>query len=189
MVGTIEEAVTALREGDIVGVPTDTLYGLAADPYREDALDTIFELKGRPGEKPLAILVASMDQAMGLAEFADQALDLADRHWPGALTLVLPRLATAPDWLGHRGRRTVGLRCPDHPVALELLETYGPLVVTSANLSGQQAALDNEEAEALFGDAVALYLEGEAKGGRASTIIDLTEPDPLVLREGPVASA
>lgn len=189
MVGTIEDAVAALREGAIVGVPTDTLYGLAADPFRQDALDAIFDLKGRPGEKPLAILVASMDQAMGLAEFADRALDLADLHWPGALTLVLPRLDSAPDWLGHRGRRTVGLRCPDNAVALELLEITGPLVVTSANLSGQQAALNNEEAEDLFGDAVAVYLEGESRGGSASTIIDLTEPDPLVLRKGPIASS
>lgn len=186
MIGTIEQAVAALRDGGIVGVPTDTLYGIAADPFRQDALDTIFELKGRPGEKPLAILVASMDQAMDLAEFADRALDLADKHWPGALTLILPRLDSAPDWLGHKGRRTVGLRCPDHPVALELLEAAGPLVVTSANLSGQQAALDNREAEDLFGDAVAVYLEGRAKGGQASTIVDLTAPEPHVLRDGPV---
>ncbi len=183
---TTPEVVAALRDGKIVGIPTDTLYGLAVDPYRQDALDAIFELKGRPGEKPLAILVASMDQAMGLAQFADHALDLADEHWPGALTMILPRLPSAPDWLGHRGRRTVGLRCPDHEVALELLEASGPLVVTSANLSGQQAALNHEEAEALFGDAVAIYLEGKAKGGQASTIVDLTAPDPLVLRQGPV---
>lgn len=183
---TTPEVVAALRDGKIVGIPTDTLYGLAVDPYRQDALDAIFELKGRPGEKPLAILVASMDQAMGLAQFADHALDLADEHWPGALTMILPRLPSAPDWLGHRDRRTVGLRCPDHPVALELLEASGPLVVTSANLSGQQAALNHEEAEALFGDAVAIYLEGKAKGGQASTIVDLTAPDPLVLRQGPV---
>ena len=183
---TIDEAVAALRNGEIVGVPTDTLYGLAADPFREDALDAIFELKGRPANKPLAILVASVEQGMTLASFSDRALDLAERHWPGALTLVLPRLSTAPDWLGHQGRRTVGLRCPDHPVALELLAISGPLAVTSANLSGHEAVLDDEEARSLFGEAVSLYLEGTAPGGQASTIIDLTEPDPLTLRDGPV---
>ncbi len=183
---SIEAAAEALRQGEIVGIPTDTLYGLAADPFREDALDAIFELKGRPEQKPFAILVASVEQAMTLASLSDRALDLADQHWPGALTLVLPRLATAPDWLGHRDRRTVGLRCPDHDVAIALLETTGPLVVTSANLSGGEAVLDHDEARDLFGDAVAVYLEGRAPGGRASTVLDLTEPAPLVLRDGPV---
>jgi tRNA threonylcarbamoyl adenosine modification protein (Sua5/YciO/YrdC/YwlC family) len=186
---SITAAVEALRRGGIVGVPTDTLYGLATDPFREDALDAIFELKGRPDQKPLAILVASVEQGMTLASFSDRALELAERHWPGALTLVLPRLETAPQWLGHRGKRTVGLRCPDHPVALELLEVAGPLAVTSANLSGHEAVVDHEEARALFGDAVAVYLEGRAVGGEASTIIDLTEPAPLTLREGPIPGA
>jgi tRNA threonylcarbamoyl adenosine modification protein (Sua5/YciO/YrdC/YwlC family) len=183
---SIEAAVAALKEGKIVGVPTDTLYGLAADPFRQDALETIFVLKGRPQVKPLAILVASIEQAMSLAMLTDRALDLADEHWPGALTLVVPRLQATPDWLGHSGRRTVGLRCPDHEVALELLRVTGPLAVTSANITGGSAALDDEEARALFGDGVAVYLEGTAPGGRASTIIDLSEPDPLVLREGPI---
>ena len=186
---SIESAAAALRSGGIVGVPTDTLYGLAADPFRQDALEMIFVLKGRPQVKPLAILVASIEQAIGLAMFTDQALDLADSHWPGALTLVVPRLDATPEWLGHQQRRTVGLRCPDHPIALELLRASGPLAVTSANVSDQAAALNHEEARDLFGDAVAVYLEGEAPGGVASTIIDVTEPEPVVLREGPVAGA
>ncbi|MFQ5554458.1 MAG: L-threonylcarbamoyladenylate synthase [Acidimicrobiia bacterium] len=180
------EAAGAIRAGSVVGVPTDTLYGLAVDPFRVDALETLFRLKGRPEDKPVALLVASIEQAMSLAEFTDDALDLADSHWPGGLTLILTRLADAPDWLGHAGRRTIGLRCPDHPVALELLEEVGPLAVTSANLAGGQAAADDVEARALFGDAVAYYIEGAAPGGAASTIVDLTEPTPLVLRRGPV---
>jgi tRNA threonylcarbamoyl adenosine modification protein (Sua5/YciO/YrdC/YwlC family) len=184
---SIEAAIAALKEGKIVGVPTDTLYGLAADPYRQDALESIFVLKGRPQVKPLAILVASIDQAMSLAMFTDRALDFADRHWPGALTLVVPRLEATPDWLGHPARRSIGLRCPDHPVALELLGHSGPLAVTSANVAGQPAATSDEEARAFFGDEVAVYLEGESPGGVASTILDLTEESPLVLRKGPVA--
>lgn len=185
----IDAAVAALRSGGIVGVPTDTLYGLAADPYQQDALENIFVLKGRPQVKPLAILVASIEQAIGLAQFTDRALDLADQHWPGALTLVVPRLDSTPDWLGHRERRTIGLRCPDHPVALDLLEASGPLAVTSANVSGHAAALSDAEARDFFGDAVDVYLAGEAPGGTASTIIDLTEPEPLVLRKGPIPGA
>lgn len=183
---SIEAAIAALKQGEIVGVPTDTLYGLAADPFRQDALEMVFTLKGRPAVKPMAILVASIESAMQIGELSDRALELADEYWPGPLTLVIPRLATTPDWLGHPGRRTIGIRCPDHPVALELLERSGPLAVTSANITGQSPALNDEEAQALFGDAVSVYLEGEAPGGRASTIIDLTEESPLILREGPV---
>ncbi len=182
-------AVDALRRGEIVGVPTDTVYGLAADPFQQDALESIFVLKGRPQVKPLAILVASMEQAIGLAMFTDRALDLADTHWPGALTLIVPRLAATPTWLGHSERRTIGLRCPDSPVTLRLLERSGPLAVTSANVSGQPAALDDEEARALFGDAVSVYIEGSAPGGVASTVLDLTEPEPLVVRRGPISGA
>lgn len=183
---SVDAAVRALRRGQIVGVPTDTLYGLAADPFKEDALEAIFRLKGRPQEKPMALLVASVEQGMTLASFTDRAHELAEAHWPGALTLVLPRLATAPTWLGDRERKTIGLRCPDHPVALALLEVAGPLAVTSANLSGDEAVVDDVEADELFGDAVAVYLEGAAPGGKASTIIDLTAPAPLTLRRGPV---
>lgn len=183
---SVDAAVRALRRGQIVGVPTDTLYGLAADPFKEDALEAIFRLKGRPQEKPMALLVASVEQGMTLASFTDRAHELAEAHWPGALTLVLPRLATAPTWLGDRERKTIGLRCPDHPVARALLEVAGPLAVTSANLSGDEAVVDDVEADELFGDAVAVYLEGAAPGGKASTIIDLTAPAPLTLRRGPV---
>lgn len=183
---TVEAAAAAVASGAVVGVPTDTLYGLAADPFNQDALARIFEMKGRPGVKPLAILVPDLDRAQQVAAFSDRATDLAERHWPGALTLVLPKLTSVPSWVGHSERRTVGMRCPDHPAALQLLDVTGPLAVTSANISGQEAALDDEEARALFGDLVAVYIEGEAPGGTGSTIIDLTQPAEWVLRQGPV---
>ena len=180
------QAVVAIRTGGVVGVPTDTLYGLAVDPFREEALETLFRLKGRPEDKPVALLVASVEQAMSLAEFTDDAIDLADGYWPGGLTLILTRLPDTPDWLGHASRRTIGVRCPDHPLALQLLESVGPLAVTSANLAGGEAAANDVEARAIFGDSVNYYIAGEAPGGAASTIVDLTEPTPLVLRRGPV---
>lgn len=182
----VEAAVAALASGAVVGVPTDTLYGLAADPFNQDALAAVFEMKGRPGIKPLAILVPDLERGQQVAAFSQRAIDLAERHWPGALTLVLPKLASVPVWVGHAERKTVGLRCPDHPAALELLEVTGPLAVTSANISGQEAALDDGEARALFGDQVAVYIEGETPGGTGSTIIDLTQPAEWVLREGPI---
>jgi tRNA threonylcarbamoyl adenosine modification protein (Sua5/YciO/YrdC/YwlC family) len=182
----IEDAAGAVRSGEVIGVPTDTLYGLAADPFDQNALERIFAIKGRPGVKPLAVLVADLDQAQQIAAFSDRALDLAEEHWPGALTLVLPKLASVPQWVGQSERRTVGLRCPGHEVALELLRVTGPLAVTSANISGQEGVLDDIEARALFGDEVAVYVPGEAPGGTSSTILDLTEPAEWVLREGPV---
>ena len=154
----LAEATVAVRAGQLVGVPTDTLYGIAVDPFNEDALARIFEVKGRPGVKPLAILVADLEQAQTLAAFSDRAIELAEKHWPGALTLVLPKLATTPDWLGDRARKTIGLRCPDHPDTREFLFAIGPLAVTSANVSGQSAVTSDEAPEELFGPCMALYL-------------------------------
>lgn len=182
----IERALGAIRDGEVIGIPTDTLYGLAADPFNPDALERIFEIKGRPGLKPLALLVSSIEQAQELAAFSDRALELAERHWPGALTLVLPKLDSVPEWIGHRDRRTLGLRCPDHDEARAFLERSGPLAVTSANLSGRESVLDDADARDLFGDDVAVYLPGRAAGGEASTILDLTQPTEWVLRSGPI---
>ena len=182
----IGDASVAVRSGELIGVPTDTLYGIAADPFNEDALERIFAVKGRPGLKPLAILVADLEQAQTLAAFSDRALELAERHWPGALTLVLPKLATTPEWLGDRARRTIGLRCPDHPETREFLHAAGPLAVTSANVAGQSAVVDDEAAKELFGPDIAVYIPGESLGDAASTILDLTQPAEWVLRDGPV---
>jgi tRNA threonylcarbamoyl adenosine modification protein (Sua5/YciO/YrdC/YwlC family) len=182
----LDEAVAAIRDGAVIGMPTDTLYGIAADPFNADALERIFEMKGRPGLKPLSILVASVEQAEELAAFSERAFELAEKHWPGALTLVLPKLDSVPEWIGQRERKTVGLRCPDHDVALALLARTGPLAVSSANVSGHESTVSDEEARHLFGDEVACYVPGRAPGGSGSTIIDLTRPVEWVLRDGPI---
>lgn len=185
MIG-IEEAKTALGRGEVVGVPTDTVYGIAADPYHRDALDRLFELKGRPVERPVALLVAGLEQVRRLAEVTPEAERLAAEHWPGGLTLVLVRRDDLPPWLGDRTRGTIGVRVPDHPATLALLEAAGPLCVSSANRSGEPAARSEEEAERIFGLEVAVYLPGRCPGGEASTVLDLTVDPPAVLREGPV---
>lgn len=183
----LDQAAAAIRNGDLVGVPTDTVYGIAADPFTQDAVERLFTLKGRPGLKPVALLVASVEQALSLASFNDLAHEMAAEHWPGGLTLVVPRLPSVPDWVGHPERGTIGVRCPDHEVVLALLELTGPLAVSSANMTGTPASVTCEEAENLFGSDVAGFLEGEATSGEASTVIDLTQPHPVVLRDGPVA--
>jgi len=182
----VSAAVRAIKRGEVVGVPTDTVYGLAADPYDEAALDRLYDVKGRESGKPIALLVADLDQGLELGAMTDRALDLAAKHWPGALTLVVPRLDTAPAWLGDPKRRTIALRCPDHDVALALLRSTGPLAVTSANVSEDQPVNSAEDAEAVFGGSVLTYLPGEAGGGEPSTLVDLTRPTEVVLRRGPV---
>jgi tRNA threonylcarbamoyl adenosine modification protein (Sua5/YciO/YrdC/YwlC family) len=182
----VSAAVRAIKRGEIVGVPTDTVYGLAVDLYDEAALERLYDLKGRHEGKPIAILVASLEQGLVLGAMSDRALELAERYWPGAVTLVVPRLDTAPPWLGDTQRRTVALRCPDHPVALDLLSQSGPLAVTSANRSNGSPATSAQEAKAIFGDEVLTYLPGDAGGGAPSTLVDLTQPAEVVLREGPV---
>lgn len=183
----ISKAVGHLGAGELVGFPTDTVYGIAADPYQEEAVRRLSDLKGRDPAKPLAVLVADMDQAISLVKFDDVALDLADEHWPGGLTLVLRRIDSVPEWIGDAHSRTIGVRCPDHPLALELLNTFGPLVVTSANLAGGEPARNADEAAEILGGGVAHYIEGQSAGLLPSTVVDLTRPAPFVLRQGPVA--
>lgn len=183
----VSAAARAIKRGELVGVPTDTVYGLAADPYDEAALEKLYTLKGREARKPIAILVASLEQGLLLGAMSDRALDLADKYWPGPVTLVVPRLDTAPQWLGDTSRRTIALRCPDHRVALDLLDLTGPLAVTSANHSSDAPAQTAADAMATFGDEVLTYLEGTAGGGEPSTLVDLTHPAETVLRNGPIS--
>lgn len=182
---TIDQAVTALAAGRVVGMPTDTVYGLAADPSDREALHGLLALKGRPEERPIALLAADIEQARTLAEFSEAAERLSVSHWPGPLTLVLPREPGLPDWLGDPHQGTVGVRVPDHPVASRLLAAFGPLAVTSANRSGEPPVTSAEEARLLFGGLVAVYLPGTAPGGEASTVVDTTVEPYRVLRRGP----
>ena len=170
-----------LAEGKVVGLPTDTVYGLASHLSAQQAL---FKVKGRPAKKAIAVLVGSVADALQLALLPPLARQLADAHWPGPLTLVLTSKGSTVD----NGPKTVGLRMPDHPLALELLDLCGPLAVTSANRSGHPPARSHLEAQEIFGERIELYLPGECPGGVASTVIEaLADSDPKVLRPGPVS--
>ena len=180
-------AIDAIRSGEVVGLPTDTVYGIGVDPLNESAVEKLYNLKGRPEHKPVGLLVASLDQAQTGAEIFGDALALAESHWPGALTLVVVPKVILADWVGDSQRRTVGMRVPDHQLARDLLEAVGPLAVTSANRSGGAETLDHLEAQSVFGDGVAVYLKGVSPGGVASTVVDATSEIVTVLREGPLA--
>lgn len=166
-------------------MPTDTVYGIGVDPLNEEAVARLYELKGRPPAKPIGILVGTIEQARMIGDMSGMAEHLAAAHWPGGLTLVVPAKVILSNWVGDRIKRTIGIRMPDHPAALALLEEVGPLSVTSANLSGGPEARNDVEARAVFGDAIH-YIEGSSPGGEPSTVVDLTGRKPVVLRQGPV---
>jgi tRNA threonylcarbamoyl adenosine modification protein (Sua5/YciO/YrdC/YwlC family) len=180
----LKAAAEALRGGWCVALPTDTVYGLAADVSVPGATDRVFEVKHRPHDVDLPVLVAGIDQALGLATAVPEpARALMARFWPGALTLVLPR---APDLAADLGDddATVGVRCPDHAVPLALCATVGPLATTSANLHGGDTPETAGEVAELFGDAVPVVLDGGPCAGAPSTVVDCTGVEPKLLREG-----
>jgi tRNA threonylcarbamoyl adenosine modification protein (Sua5/YciO/YrdC/YwlC family) len=181
------DAIAVLRGGGIVGVPTDTVYGIAADPLQREALASLFAVKGRPGIKPIALLAASLDQVDRVAVLGGEARRSAEANWPGPLTVVVRRAPGLPEWLGDPERDTIGVRIPDHPVMLALLDAWGaPLAATSANRSGEPPASDAAGARTALGEAVPLYLPGLAGGGTSSTVVDLSGPEAVVLRKGPI---
>jgi L-threonylcarbamoyladenylate synthase len=183
----VEAAVGALRRGELVVMPTDTVYGLAADAFSPDAVAALLEAKGRDRDMPVPVLVGSWRTLDGLAEeVTPQLRQLVEAFWPGGLTLVV---RTAPSLMWDLGetRGTVAVRMPLHPVALAVLEQTGPLAVSSANRTGLAPAEDAAEAARQLGTRVLVYLDGgRVEGGTASTIIDTTGEHPRVLRNGAV---
>ncbi|HEX2026203.1 MAG TPA: L-threonylcarbamoyladenylate synthase [Actinomycetota bacterium] len=187
--GEIAEAAAAIENGDLVVMPTETVFGLGARPDLPEAIARVFEAKQRPRILTLAILARDASQAESVAVFDDRARVLADRFWPGPVTMVLPRTELSAAWDLGEETATVGVRVPDHAVASALLAVTGPLAVTSANRSGEPPPPDCDGVRATFGDAVAAYLcGGPAPHGVASTIVDLSGPEPGILRPGAVPS-
>jgi tRNA threonylcarbamoyl adenosine modification protein (Sua5/YciO/YrdC/YwlC family) len=183
-VEAIERASRALAAGRIVGIPTDTVYGLAADPFRTGAADRLFAAKRRPREQDLPVLVSGVEQALGLAVgVPPAALRLMERYWPGALTVVVPRSPELDADIG-ADDATIGVRCPGHPVPLALCRASGPLATTSANLHGRPPLSTAAEVLEVFGDAVAVVLDGGTCSGAPSTVVDCTGVDVKLLREG-----
>ncbi len=182
----LTEALAALAAGFPIGIPTDTVYGLAVDPFIPGAADRIFAAKQRPRDVDLPVLVAGIEQALSLATAVPEvARVLMDRFWPGPLTLVVPRRPDLNADLGDDDA-TIGLRCPDHPVPLALAAKLGPLATTSANLHGQPTSTTAQHVAEVFGDAVPLVLDGGTCAGSPSTVADCTGVEPKLLREGRV---
>jgi L-threonylcarbamoyladenylate synthase len=181
-------AAHCIGSGQLVVLPTDTVYGVGADAFDADAVAALLAAKGRGRDMPVPVLVGSWTTIEGLVTAVTaRTRALVEAFWPGGLTLVVEHAPTLSWDLGDT-RGTVAVRMPLHPVAIELLETTGPLAVSSANRTGQAAALTAARAQAQLGDAVAVYLDGGAAAtGVASTIVDLTAEVPKVLRAGAVS--
>ena len=170
--------------GQVIAIPTDTLYGLAALPSLADAVDEIFRLKGRPGSKPLPVLGGSIDQLESVVAFDADAVKLGRAFWPGGLTIVLPRAASFGHDLGGGTASTVAVRVPHSAKTLQLLESTGPLAVTSANRSGEPPASTVADVRSYFGDAFPV-VDGGPAAGEPSTTVTL-EGGLKVLRAGAV---
>jgi L-threonylcarbamoyladenylate synthase len=178
------QAVRALAQGQPVAIPTDTVYGLAVDPFRPGATDRIFAVKRRPRDVSLPVLVTGVEQALSLATAVpDLALELMAAYWPGPLTLVLPARAGLEADLGD-DELTVGVRSPDHPVPQALCAATGPLATTSANRHGSPPLVSAEEVAEAFGDSVSVVLDGGICTGSPSTVVDCTGQELKLLREG-----
>jgi L-threonylcarbamoyladenylate synthase len=186
----ISSAVSALKDGRLVVMPTDTVYGIGADAFNGTAVASLLAAKGRGRDMPVPVLVGSWHTIDGLVySVPTAARELIRAFWPGALSLVV-RQAPSLQWDLGDAHGTVMLRMPLHPVAIELLREVGPMAVSSANKSGNAAAVTAADAREQLGDLVGVYLEaGPSAQGAASTIVDLTGATPRVLREGPVTSA
>jgi L-threonylcarbamoyladenylate synthase len=181
----LAEAEAALRRGQLVVMPTDTVYGIAAEAFDPVAVEGLLKAKGRGRDMPPPVLVGTVRAAMALVmDLADVGKDLIDEFWPGGLTIVCRSSPTLVWDLGET-KGTVAVRMPLHPVTLDLLKRTGPLAVSSANASGRPAATTADEAMDQLGDAVAVYLDGGPSADDVpSTIVDLTGSMPRLLRQG-----
>lgn len=181
----IEDAAAAALAGDLIVMPTDTVYGIGTRPDDPAATARLFEAKGRPRHLELPVLVPSAAAARDVAAFDERAEVLIGRLWPGPLTLVLPRTDASRPWELGGDPATIGLRMPHHPLALAVLSRTGPLAVSSANRSGGPTPEECDGLERTFGHVVAVYLcQDEPLAGRPSTVLDLSHGEPRILRAG-----
>ena len=181
----LQLAVTAISNNEIVGIPTETVYGIGVNPTSQTAVNKIFELKERDEDKPLSILISSFYDIhkLGVVSTIPEVVEL---YWPGPLTIIVETTLEFSDGVGTKSPNTIGIRVPDNDLAIELLKITGPLAVTSANISGNEDVKSDVDAQNIFGDAIKHYIKGEALHGSGSTIIDVREEGGRILREGPL---
>ena len=185
----IARAADFVRRGEVIAIPTDTLYGLAANPFDHAAVERVFAIKGRPKNNPLLLLVDSLEMASELAAQLPAPFDkLARQFWPGPLTIVVSASARLPSGVT-AGTGTIGLRLPQAPIAVALIRAAGcPITATSANLSGEQDCSSAEQVERSLGNRLPLILDGgRSSNQKPSTVIDLSSAAWHIVREGAIS--
>jgi L-threonylcarbamoyladenylate synthase len=185
----IPTAKGILHKGGLIAFPTDTIYGVAADPFNPEAIQCIYTAKERPDEKALPVLIGNLDHLNELVLFVDERVRrIATAFWPGPLTLILPKSTSVPTDL--TPYPTIGVRMPNLAFTLALLNETGPLATTSANISGGPNPVDAANVMAQLGGRIDLILDGgPTPGPTASTVADLSGPEISILRQGPISLA
>ena len=181
----IQKAITCIKNEEVVGIPTETVYGIGVDPLSQAAVDKIFNLKERDENKPLSILVHSFHDLIKL-KIISKIPEIVELYWPGPLTIIVESELNFANGVGTKNPNSIGVRVPDNELTLELLKKTGPLAVTSANISGQEDITNEKDAESVFGDKIGHYLQGSALHGSGSTIVDFRDEEFKVIREGPL---
>jgi L-threonylcarbamoyladenylate synthase len=179
----LSKCIKALRNGDVIVYPTDTLYALGADIFNNDAVKKIFKLKKRPSNNPLPIAISNVNEIEKIAILNNKAKRIAEQFLPGSLTLVLNKKSSNLKTVT-ADLNKIAVRIPDNDVALDLLSQSGPLTVTSANIHGKKTPYVINEIKMQFNKDVAVYLDYGRLDGEASTIVDLTSEKPIILRKG-----
>ena len=182
----LDHTIDVLRNGGLIAFPTDTVYGLAALPFKTEHVERLFAAKGRNSSKAIAILIGRTEDLPQVTRMMGQkALQLVKHFWPGPLTLVVPKNPRLPAIISPND--TIGVRMPDHALALALLRATGPLAVTSANRSGMPNTNTADEVMAQLGGRIHLILDGgRVPGGVPSTVVDCSDSEPVILRAGPI---
>jgi L-threonylcarbamoyladenylate synthase len=181
----IEKGVETLKKGGVIAFPTDTVYGLGGDAFNSRAVERVYETKNRPKHQQLPLLIADTAQLTAMAgSILGIAWFLARRFWPGGLTLVLPKADSLPAYLAPES--SIAVRVPNHPICLALIQRLGnPIIGTSANISGQPAALTADEVGQQLGGKIDFIITGgKCPGGKESTVVDVTHEAPVILRQG-----
>ena len=184
----INQAIVTVKDGGVVAFPTDTVYGVGVDPFRPEAVQKLYRIKGRPIDKPIPILVGSINDVERVAQNLPSSFtQLAEQFWPGGLTLIVEAKALPPEVTA--GGDTVGVRMPDHPLALALLQRFdGAIATTSANRSDEPPATSAEEVQSELGNLVNIILDGGQTATRiASTVLDLSVSPPQIRRQGGIS--
>jgi len=178
-------AIEKIQDNQIIGIPTETVYGLGVDPYSQIAIEKLFKIKERDDTKPISLLIHSFTEIHKL-NISTEIPEVVELYWPGPLTVIVEVNEPFLSGIGTRNPNSVGIRVPENILAIELLKKTGPLAVTSANISGRNESKNHIEAEKIFRASVAAYLEGEAVYGDASTVVDLRVDGGKILRQGPL---